>query len=112
MLRETRGFELIKVSSKSTARLVAGAIAGQIRQQGRAEIQAIGAGAINQAVKAIAIAGRYLENENVSIVAACSFAEVEIDHQERTAIRFSVDSYPNTQTTYPAARNSVSVPAF
>ncbi|MGH2536717.1 MAG: stage V sporulation protein S [Candidatus Promineifilaceae bacterium] len=82
---------VIKVSAKSRTASVAGAIAGVIRDTGRAEVQAIGAGAVNQAVKAIAIATGYLAEEDVHVICSPSFAEVVIDEQERTAIKFLVE---------------------
>jgi stage V sporulation protein S len=62
-----------------------------VREAGRAEVQAIGAGAVNQAVKAIAIATGYLADEDVHVVCVPTFAEVVIDDQERTAIKISVE---------------------
>lgn len=82
---------IIKVSARSRTASVAGAIAGVIRESGRAEVQAIGAGAVNQAIKAIAIASGYLAEENVHVVCVPSFAEVMIEEQERTAIRILVE---------------------
>lgn len=82
---------IIKVSARSRTASVAGAIAGVMREVGRAEVQAIGAGAVNQAIKAIAIASGYLEEEDVHIVCLPTFAEVEIDGQERTAIKITVE---------------------
>lgn len=82
---------IIKVSARSRTASVAGAIAGVIRESGRAEVQAIGAGAVNQAVKAIAIATGYMEEEDVHVVSVPSFVEVMIDEQERTAVRIVVE---------------------
>lgn len=82
---------VIKVSARSRTAAVAGAIAGVIREMNRAEVQAIGAGAVNQALKAIVIAKGYLAEENVYIVCDPSFVDVEIDDQERTAIRILVE---------------------
>jgi len=82
---------IIKVSARSRTASVAGAIAGVIRESGRAEVQAIGAGAVNQAVKAIAIATGYLEEEEVHVVCVPSFVEVSIEDQERTAVRIVVE---------------------
>ena len=83
--------DIIKVSANSVTTAVAGAIAGVIRDHGGAAVQAIGASAVNQAVKAIAIAHGYLEEEDVSIVCVPGFVEVDINGQERTAIRFDVE---------------------
>jgi stage V sporulation protein S len=82
---------VIKVSARSRTASVAGAIAGVIRESGRAEVQAIGAGAVNQAVKAIAIATGYLAEEDVHVVCVPSFVEVAIEEQERTAVRIVVE---------------------
>lgn len=82
---------VIKVSATSRTAAVAGAIAGVIREMNRAEVQAIGAGAVNQALKAIAIARGYLLEENVDIVCIPSFVEVDIDGHERTALRVVVE---------------------
>ena len=83
--------DIIKVSSKSRSTSVAGAIAGVIREFGRAEVQAIGAGAVNQAVKAVAIARGYLGLEGLDVVCIPAFTEVMIDSQERTALRLVVE---------------------
>lgn len=82
---------IIKVSAKSRTASVAGAIAGVIRDHGRAEVQAIGAGAVNQAIKAIAIASGYLNEEGKQIVCMPEFVEVEIDDNERTALRILIE---------------------
>lgn len=81
---------VIKVSARSRTAAVAGAIAGVMRDNQHAEVQAIGAGAVNQAVKAIVIAKGYLAEEGVHIVCVPSFVDVDIDDQERTAIRFEI----------------------
>jgi len=83
--------EVIKVAARSRSTAVAGAIAGVIRENGRAEVQAIGAGAVNQALKAAAIATGYLELDGINIVCIPSFVEVDIDGQERTAIKLSIE---------------------
>lgn len=83
--------EVIKVSANSRSTAVAGAIAGVIREAKTAEVQAIGASAVNQAVKAIAIARGYLELDGIDIFCVPSFTEVDIDGNERTAVRISVD---------------------
>jgi stage V sporulation protein S len=86
--------DVIKVSAKSRATAVAGAIAGVIREHRYAEVQAIGAGAVNQAVKAMAIARVYLERDELDIAFLPYFTEVDIEGQERTAVRFHVESRP------------------
>ena len=83
--------DMIKVSAQSLTTAVAGAIAGVVRDHGRADVQAIGASAVNQAVKAIAIAHGYLEDDRLDIYCQPAFVEVEIGGQERTAIRFAVE---------------------
>ena len=78
--------DVLKVSTRSTPNSVAGAIAGVIREKGSVEIQAIGAGAANQAVKAVAIARGYLAPAGVDLVCVPAFATVEIDGAGRPAI--------------------------
>jgi len=84
--------DLVKVAANSRSTSVAGAIAGIVRERGRVDVQAIGAGAVNQAVKAIAIARGYLELDNIEITCIPSFTEVLIDGKERTAMRLAVES--------------------
>ncbi len=86
--------DLIKVSSRSRSTAVAGAIAGVMREHGYAEVQAIGAGAVNQAVKALAISRGYLERDEIDVIFVPLFTEVDINGQERTAVRFSVQERP------------------
>ena len=81
---------IIRVAASSRSTSVAGAIAGVIRDQGHVNVQAIGAGAVNQAVKAVAIARGYLELDNIVIVCIPTFTEVIIDDKERTAVRLRV----------------------
>jgi stage V sporulation protein S len=90
LLREA-SMGILKVSARSRSTAVAGAIAGTIRESGRAEVQAIGAGAVNQAVKAVAIARGYLALDGIDVVCIPAFTEVEIEGQERTAIRLVVE---------------------
>ena len=82
--------ELIKVSARSRSTAVAGAIAGVIREQGYAEVQAIGASAVNQAIKATAIARGYLQEDGIIIASIPVFTEVDIQGLERTAIKLVV----------------------
>lgn len=82
--------QVLKVSATSRSTALAGAIAGVIRERRHVEVQAIGAGAVNQAVKAIAIARGYLEEDGIDIAFIPVFIEIEIDGNERTAIRFEV----------------------
>jgi stage V sporulation protein S len=86
-----RSAEVLKVSTRSRPSAVAGAIAGVIRENGMAEVQSIGAGATNQAIKAVAIARSYLNEEGVDIVCIPSFIDVAIDDEERTAIRLLIE---------------------
>ncbi len=83
--------DIIRVAAQSRSTAVAGAIAGVVREHGRAEIQAIGAGAVNQAIKAAAIARGFLKLDGLDVVCIPSFADVEIGGQERTAIRLSIE---------------------
>jgi stage V sporulation protein S len=82
--------EILKVSSKSNPNSVAGALAGVLRERGTAEIQAIGAGAINQAVKAIAISRGFVAPSGMDLICIPAFTDVEIDGEERTAIKLIV----------------------
>ncbi|MEB3185819.1 MAG: stage V sporulation protein S [bacterium] len=82
---------LLKVSSKSNPASVAGAIAGLIRETGRCEVQAIGAGAVNQTVKAIGIARGYVAPGGIDLIAVPAFLDIEVQGEERTAIRFVVE---------------------
>jgi stage V sporulation protein S len=86
--------DVIKVSGRSRTSAVAGAIAGVFREHKHVEVQAIGASAINQAVKAMALAKNYLAEDGLSIMLVPEFVDVEIDEKVRTAIRFVIDPYP------------------
>lgn len=83
--------DIIKVSARSRSSSVAGAIAGVVRQYGRAEVQAIGASAVNQAIKAIIIALGYLALDGIDVICIPVFTEVAINGQERTAVRLVVE---------------------
>lgn len=83
--------DVIKVKANSRTAAVAGAIAGVMREHKRAEVQAIGAGAVNQAVKALVLAKGYLAEEGVNIVAIPEFVDVEIDGKVRTAIKLIIE---------------------
>src|SRR5207302_7594934 len=83
--------EVLKVSATSKPVAVAGAIAGVIRSQQKVEVQAIGAGAINQAIKAIAISRGYVAPGGVDLVCIPSFIDISIDGEERTGIRLLVE---------------------
>jgi stage V sporulation protein S len=88
---DTGKVDLIKVSATSRTSAVAGAIAGVIREHKYAEVQAIGASAVNQAVKALALAKGYLAEDGLDIVSMPHFVDVEIDGKIRTAIKFIVE---------------------
>lgn len=99
--------ELIKVSAQSRSTAVAGAIAGVMREQGYAEMQAIGASAVNQAIKAITIARGYLEQDGFDLAIVPSFTEVDIEGNERTAVRFAIYKRPATMGgAVPAAASN------
>jgi len=83
--------DTIKVSANSRTAAVAGAIAGVIREHKHAEVQAIGAGAVNQAVKALVLATGYLRNDGINVICVPEFADVTIADKIRTAIKFVVD---------------------
>jgi len=83
--------DILKVSSKSKPNAVAGALAGVLREKGAAEIQAIGAGALNQAVKAVAIARGFVAPGGMNIVCIPAFTDVEINGERRTAIKLTVE---------------------
>lgn len=83
--------DVLKVSSKSNPNSVAGALAGVIREKGSAEIQAIGAGALNQAIKSIAVARGFVAPSGIDLVCVPSFTDVYIDGEERTAIKLVID---------------------
>lgn len=82
--------EIIKVSAQSNPKSVAGALAAVMREHGTAEVQAVGAGAVNQAVKAIAIARGFVAPNGIDLVSIPAFSEINIEGQERTAIKFIV----------------------
>jgi stage V sporulation protein S len=83
--------DIIKVSATSRTSAVAGAIAGVVREHKRAEVQAIGASAVNQAVKALVLATGYLKGDGIDVVCAPEFVDVEIEDKVRTAIKLVVE---------------------
>jgi len=83
--------DIIKVSATSRTSAVAGAIAGVIREHKHAEVQAIGAGAVNQAVKALILAIGYLKNDGIEIACVPEFVDVQIEEKVRTAIKLVVE---------------------
>lgn len=82
--------ETLKVSAKSNPNSVAGALAGVIRESGRAEVQAVGAGALNQAVKALAIARGFVAPSGVDLVCIPAFVDIQINGEKRTAIKLII----------------------
>ena len=82
---------VLKVSAKSNPNSVAGALAAVLRERATAELQAVGAGAINQAVKAVAIARSYLRGSEIDLVCIPSFIDVEINGNERTGISLAIE---------------------
>ena len=111
--------EVLKVSSKSNPNSVAGALAGVLRQTGAVEVQVVGAGALNQAIKAIAIARGFVAPSNLDLVCIPTFADILIDGQGRTAIRLAVEDRARRKPTEPwsagrpdgRGRRSSSVPS-
>jgi len=83
--------DVFKVSAKSNPSSVAGALAGVLRERGRAELQAIGAGAINQAIKAVAIARGYVAPGGMDLICIPAFIDITIDGEERTAIKLIIE---------------------
>ncbi len=83
--------EVLKVSAQSSPKSVAGALTAILRENGFAELQAVGAGAVNQAVKAIAITRGFIAPNGVDLVTIPAFVEINIDGEERTAIKFIVE---------------------
>ena len=83
--------EILKVSAKSNPNSVAGALVGVLREKGGAEIQAIGAGALNQAIKSIAIARGFVAPGGIDLVCVPAFTDIEIEGEERTAIKLIVE---------------------
>lgn len=83
--------EVLKVSAKSQPKSVAGALSAVLRDNGVVEIQAVGAGAVNQAVKAIAIARGFVAPNGIDLIAIPAFSEIEIEGEARTAIKFIVE---------------------
>ena len=84
--------DVLKVAADSKPKAVAGALAAVLREKGSVELQAVGAGAVNQAVKAIAITRGYVAPNGMDLIAIPAFTKVEIEGEERTAIRFLVQA--------------------
>lgn len=94
--------DMIKVSANSRTSAVAGAIAGVVREHRRAEVQAIGAGAVNQAMKALVLATGYLKNDGIFISCVPEFADVTIDDKVRTAIKLVIE--PSADSNFSSLR--------
>jgi stage V sporulation protein S len=94
--------DMIKVSATSRTSAVAGAIAGVVREHHRAEVQAIGAGAINQAMKALILATGYLKNDGIYVSCVPEFADVTIDDKVRTAIKLVIE--PSAGSSFDSIR--------
>jgi stage V sporulation protein S len=102
--------EMIKVSANSRTSAVAGAIAGVVREHQRAVVQAIGAGAVNQAVKALVLATGYLKNDGIHVTCVPEFQEVTIEDKVRTAIKLVVE--PSADSDFSTIKSvGRSVPA-
>lgn len=99
---------IIKVSANSRTAAVAGAIAGVIREHHIAEVQSIGAGAVNQAVKAIILAKGYLANDGIEIVCVPEFVDVDIGGKVRTAIKVTVT--PHNEAVVRTEPEATTVP--
>jgi stage V sporulation protein S len=83
--------ETLRVSAGSRPKAVAGAVAAVIRSEGSVELQAVGAGAVNQAIKAVAIARGFLAPNGINLVVIPAFVEIEINDEERTALKFIIE---------------------
>jgi stage V sporulation protein S len=83
--------DIIKVKANSRTAAVAGAIAGVIREHKYAEVQAIGAGAVNQSIKALVLATGYLAEDGISVVCVPEFVDVDIDGKVRTAVKLVIE---------------------
>lgn len=83
--------EVLKVSSKSNPNSVAGALAGVLREKGSAEIQAIGAGALNQAIKSVAIARGFVAPSGMDLICIPAFTDINIDGDQKTAIKLIIE---------------------
>ena len=87
--------DILKVSSKSSPNSIAGALAGVVREKGSAELQVVGAGAINQAVKAVAIARGFVAPAGVDLICVPAFTDIQINGEEKTALKIIVQPKAN-----------------
>jgi stage V sporulation protein S len=99
--------EQLKVSTRSNPNSVAGALAGAVRQSGSVAVQVVGAGALNQAIKAVAIARGYVASAGIDLVCVPVFADIDIDGERRTAIRLVIEHRAPTEVPPPAAASRV-----
>ncbi len=90
--------EILRVSAKSNPKLVAGALCGAIKEVGKAELHSIGAGALNQAIKALAIARGFMTPSGVDLICRPAFVNLLIDGNERTAIRLMIEPFEKVQS--------------
>ena len=104
--------EVLKVSSRSSPNAVAGALAGVVRHEGAAELQVVGAGALNQAIKAIAIARGYLTPSGVDLVCVPTFADIEIAGEGRTALRLMCEDRPRSEADGHHEKITVDLTAY
>jgi stage V sporulation protein S len=107
--------DVIKVSANSRTSAVAGAIAGVMREHKHAEVQAIGAGAVNQAVKALVLATGYLKSDGIEVACVPEFVDVTIEDKVRTAIRLVIDprepAAPSSSAPPPATETTPDPPS-
>ena len=101
--------EQLKVSTRSNPNSVAGAMAGVVRTQGAVEVQVVGAGALNQAIKAVAIARGYVASSGIDLVCVPTFADILIDGEDRTAIRLRIEDREAGADTGATAEADTSV---
>jgi stage V sporulation protein S len=103
--------DIMKVAAKSRPGAVAGAIAGVIRANRRTVLQAIGAGAVYQAVKAIVISRNYLQRDGLDIVCIPSFVDIDVAGEERTAIKFAIEAREISEPTDSSTQSEPNLPA-
>jgi stage V sporulation protein S len=108
--REGHAVDLLRVSSSSNPNSVAGAIAGVVREAGGVEVQVVGAGALNQAIKALAIARSYMAGAGVDLVFVPYFADIEIDGERRTAIRLRIGDRHSPRVFGPGGHAAKPIP--
>jgi stage V sporulation protein S len=104
--------EQLKVSTRSNPNSVAGAMAGVVRQSGAVEVQVVGAGALNQAVKAVAIARGYVAASGIDLVCIPTFADIMIDGERRTAIRLLIEDRHQRTDSHPAHDGQIDLTAL